>query len=353
MSTPRTGLRRILWRPLAALVLLLAAGCGTSGSAADWVASPVLQFADEADGEDCRDHPPRAAPLAGGRCARIGTWNMHYLGPSEETPEETRDPARLAEYVRRGGASVLAMQEIGATDTPEGPRNATLDAIFRRLDETTGADWTYVLFGAEDRDQFVGLAWDRRVWSQVGDARPLDVEGDAPGLFGFIPLPIVTKLWPRPPHAVKLSAGPGLTDVVFVPVHLLSRVELWFFEDATAHRTAEATALAEALLVVRDELRDRDVVVPGDFNIEFATDHFTDALLEHGWRDLNCANLGTHHLDMPLDRIFVPDDQPEFGLVRNFARVVPPEATSWMDFVSRWSDHQMVVADVLIGPDDD
>jgi endonuclease/exonuclease/phosphatase family metal-dependent hydrolase len=342
-------------RALVAAVIGAAGLCGCSSvrAAAEWIASPALQAvgAEETD-DDCEEHPHRVPPLATDRKLRIGTWNMHYLGPSAETPREERDLGRLAEYIALSGVSVLALQEIGVCSAGDGG-NPTLDEIFLRLGDLTGGDWTYVLFGSEDPAALVGLSWNRNLWKQVGRARPVRADGDPPGLFGFIPLPLVTKLWPRPPYAVELSAGDGLTDVVFVPVHLAARIELYFFEDGTAHRTAEADSLAEALPGVIEEFHDRDVVILGDFNIELSTEGATEALLAHGWRDLNCANFGTHHFNLPLDRIFVPDDQPEFGLPRNFFRVSPPEATSWLDFADRWSDHMLVVADVLIGRDDD
>ena len=342
-------------RALVAAVIGAAGLCGCSSvrAAAEWIASPAFQAvgADSSD-DECEEHPHRVPPLATDRKLRIGTWNMHYLGPSEQTPDERRDLGRLAEYIRLSGVSVLALQEIGVCSAGEAT-NPTLDEIFLRLGDLTGGDWTYVLFESEDPTALVGLAWNRKVWKQVGRARPVNAVGDAPGLFGFIPLPLASKLWPRPPFAVELSAGDGLTDVVFVPVHLATRFELYFFEDGTAHRTAESASLAKALPDVMDEFHDKDVVVLGDFNIELATEGATEALLDGGWRDLNCADYGTHHLDLPLDRIFVPDDQPEFGLPGNFFRVIPPEAKSWLDFTDRWSDHLLVVCDVLIGRDDD
>jgi hypothetical protein len=353
-----TALLRTVTSALAACVALAAASCGTVRATSAWLAAPVLQTADPdlRLTEDCRDQRPLVPPAQTDRRIRIGAWNMLYLGPSEKTPHEKRDPRQLAAYVRLAGVSVLALEEIGVQSAEGRPRNATLDAMFAELNRS-GADWTYLLHGTEkDKNQFVGLAWDRRVMTQVADPMPLDLTADGPGaipLLSFVHTPMDTKLWIHPPFAVKLSAGPGLTDIVFVPVHLTARVETWLFEDATAHREDESRSLARTLPEVVRHFRDKDVVVLGDFNVELGTEKVAEAINACGWRDLNCAKLATYEWGMPLDRIFVPRDQPEFGLDPNFARVIPPDTSAWDVFEHRYSDHVMVVADVLVTRDDD
>jgi endonuclease/exonuclease/phosphatase family metal-dependent hydrolase len=335
-------------------VLALSA-CRTVLSAGEWAASPALQVAGADESENCDEQPHRVAPLAGGRKLRIGSWNMLYLGPSEKTPQEKRDPRALAEYVRLSGASVLALQEIGVQSDGADPRSSTLDALFDDLRSRGGGDWTYVLYGDVEKDanQFVGLAWDRRVVRMVEKPVPLEVEERLPpSVIPFVPAPFGSDVPMRRPFAVKLATAEG-TDLVFVPVHLAARVETWFFEDATAHREVEAEIIAEALGRLVGRLHDRDVVVLGDFNVERATEEVSDALLERGWRDLNCAGIETYKWGLPLDRMFVPNDQPEFGVSPNFWRVVPPDVASWKEFEERYSDHLMVVADVLVGADDD
>ncbi len=49
----------------------------------------------------------------------------------------------------------------------------------------------------------------------------------------------------------------------------------------------------------------------------------------------------------------MPSGEPEFGLSPNFATVVPAGVASRADFVERYSDHLLVVADVVITSDDD
>src|SRR5207247_5755831 len=169
----------------------------------------------------------------------------------------------------------------------------------------------------------------------------------------LIPLPVHTEVWMRKPFAIKLSAGPGLTDMVFVPVHLTARIEMYFFEDATAHREEEARVLAKRLGGLREQFHDDDVVVLGDFNIELPTEHVSDPLEKAGWRDLDCADLPTFEWGTALDRFFVPRDQPEFALDPNFARVVPAGVNSWSEMVERYSDHVIVVAEVLAARDGD
>lgn len=322
-----------------------------------WVGSPLFQVAGaDPEAGDCDEQPRPVAPVASGRRLRIGSWNLHYLGPSEETPHETRDPGTLAAYVRSSGVSVLALQEIGVSEASASPRSPTLDAIFEALD-AGGADWTYRLFcNPEDLTQCTGLAWDRRVVTETAEPMELDIDRTPPGILpglAFLTAAIESDLWLRRPVAVKLSAGPGRTDLVFIPVHLKSHIETFFFEDSASHREAEALRLVARLDDVAGALGDRDVVVLGDFNIGVATESVNTSFTEGGWRDLNCARLTTHRFGFALDRIFVPSGEPEFGLDPNFATVVPAGVASWEDFVERYSDHLLVVADVLITSDDD
>jgi endonuclease/exonuclease/phosphatase family metal-dependent hydrolase len=336
----------------ASLVLGLVPACGTLRATGEWVVSPVAGavLPENYRNEVCDRQPHRVAPLASIRRLRIGTWNMHYLGPSEETPDEKRDPRELAAYIRKSGVSVLALEEIGSDPTAANPRSPMLDAVFAEL-RRSGADWTYLLRGTDDDpDEFVGLAWDRRMVTQVDEALDLGLYDGSPGLLGIFPR---TAIWRRPPFAVKLSAGQGLTDIVFIPVHLAARVEFYFFEDVTSHREEEAQLLAERLPSIRRHFQDRDVVVLGDFNSELATEKVNDALLERGLRDLNCADVTTFRLGTALDRVFVPDDQPEFALQPDFGTVTPDGVHSWGDYVDRYSDHLISVVEVLIGRDDD
>jgi endonuclease/exonuclease/phosphatase family metal-dependent hydrolase len=335
---------------------LSAASCSTARSTGQWAGGPVLQFVGLDGSETCEDQPHLVPPSASKETLRIGSWNMLYLGPSEKTPVEKRDPRDLAEYVRLGGAQVLALQEIGVQIAADGrASNPTLDAMFDDLRARGAGDWTYVVYGdaEKDRDQFVGLAWDRRAVRQVGEAMPLDLDCETPsGPIPFLPWPNFSGAPMRRPIAVKLATRQG-TDLVFVAVHLPARIETFFLEDATAHREVEADAIAKEMDHLVAEFHDRDVVVLGDFNVELATEKVAEALLKKGWRDLNCMSLTTYKWGMALDHVFVPNDQPEFALRPDFAVVAPPGVKSWSEFEERWSDHLMVVADVLVGPDDD
>lgn len=336
---------------------LAAGGCSTPRAVASWIGSPLLQFAGAgSQAGDCDEQPLHVAPAASKERLRIGSWNLHYLGPSEKTPHETRDVRAIASYVRSSGVSVLALQEIGISAESDSPRSPTLDAIFDEL-RADGADWTYRLFCTpEGLTQCTGLAWDRRVVTETADPMELDVDTTPPGILpglSFLTAAIEPDLWMRRPVAVKLSAGTGRTDLVFISVHLKSHIETFFFEDSAAHREAEALRLVACLDDVAGVLGDRDVVVLGDFNVGLATESVGASFTERGWRDLNCARLTTHEYGFALDRIFVPSGEPEFGLVPNFATVVPAGVESWDEFVERFSDHLLVVADVLITRDDD
>ena len=113
--------------------------------------------------------------------------------------------------------------------------------------------------------------------------------------------------------------------MVFIPVHLSARIELYFFEDATAHRAVEADVLAKLLDAVEKRFDDRDVVVLGDFNTEMASEDIGEALVKRGRRDLNCANAATYEYGMPLDRFYgFRELHPQVGerIMRNLASLL-------------------------------
>jgi endonuclease/exonuclease/phosphatase family metal-dependent hydrolase len=267
---------------------------------------------------------------------RIGSWNIQNLG---ERPWGQR-PKAIAEHLHLAGLDLLALQEIHATEGDRLQRtNATLDRVLALLSRRDGQDWTYRLFpkaDAADPRQLTGVAWNRIRMKLTAGPWPLPAPpGDR-------------AVWQRPPHAAAFSAGPDLTDVVLIPVHFKSNVE----GEAPGRRlrSREADLLVDALDRVRRRFADPDILILGDFNCLRRTEPALARITAAGFRDLNAGDRATYKNDSaPLDRILVPQRQPEFRYSRQY--VLAPSGVS-IHF-KKLSDHYLVLTAVRVLADDD
>lgn len=300
---------------------------------------------------------PEQAPAT----LRVGAWNIEWLGYPERRKGPEQSPEQLAKYLLENKVDVVAVEEVSFDDgTDAAPRNKILTAALAWIKEKTGQEWKHVLFpklpGGEadfEKHQWTGVVWNTAKVSLVGEPFKIPVRRGGAN----------KEVWARWPHAVKFSTGTGKTDLVLIPVHMKSNRG---GEAVTAaQRAEEAKALVRALGEVANKFADDDLVVLGDFNLKSATEKAHVRLTAGGLRDLNKDDATTWIADAsfpaaPFDRIFVPDDQPEF-------KAAPFAVAKSAEFLknTRWpgtvedkfrhylSDHWMVVADVAIGDDDD
>lgn len=322
--------------------------------------------------------PAPAAPAAQGAAGavRVGTWNIEWLGnPAERSGQgqgTAQSPDDIASYIDAADVQALALEEIVATSS-EGslgntrPRSAELDAAFAILNKKPGASWQYVLNpgrggggrgvsgGGGGDEQLTGIAWNAaRVTAINDDGKPWDPFADRPWR-----LPIKSGrsaqgsgLWNRPPHAMKLSFGPGKTDVVLVVLHMKADYNGAF----AAHRDEEAKSLLAALPTVESHFHDRDIVLLGDTNVTDPNEPCLTDVAAAGYADLNAKSIPTHWRGGATDRIFVPASQPEFK-GRRFEVMSDRflESKRWKpaDFKRRLSDHYMAVTTISIDADDD
>jgi predicted extracellular nuclease len=196
---------------------------------------------------------------------KIGTWNMKWLGvtsgnqlgPIENVPE-------YAKYILKTGATLFALQEIGATHSVGGqPRCAYLDLIVQELnhDIFVGAEqWVYTLDDMNG-DQRLAFLYKQDMWS-VSD---------------------VHTVWPgssyqstrRPLVATVLAQGDNaVLQFTYMSVHFKA------FPDTESHdkRVANIKELAAWLQTNAGSL-DADVLIAGDTNI-YASDGDIDKPLE-------------------------------------------------------------------------
>jgi endonuclease/exonuclease/phosphatase family metal-dependent hydrolase len=312
--------------------------------------------ASAARSENSRESTPAASPSPRGPAPAnitIASWNIEWLGsPSQRSGEGkgvAQDPADLADAIKRSEATIIALQEISPTATPnagpnDNPRSNELDAVVSKL----GNGWRYLLFPSRSGDQFTGFLYNSTAVSLVTDR-----EGDA----WRVPVPTRKSsqgsgLWVRPPTAVKFSTGAGKTDLVLIVVHMKAD----FDGDFAKHREEEAKTLAALLPDVRRVFKDDDVVILGDTNMTVDQEAAEKTYESAGLKDLNTANTGTHWRGGGTDKIFVPSGQTEFSVSafrvvshdRVLSRSMSPAA-----YKRRFSDHYMVTTTVRVQDDDD
>lgn len=296
----------------------------------------------------------------------VGAWNIEWLGypnmrgrPGKDIEQSAED---LAKWIHDSGVEVLSLEEIGV-DSVDTRRSAKLDETFKTIKEKYQQDWQYILFPKtkytepqEDftiRGQYVGLAWQTKRASIVGE--PFHIDVGANETFGY-------KFFERQANAIKLSFGEGKTDVVFIPVHLKSNRNEKQDTDPNwtkKHRTAEAKALVEKLGDLKSALKDSDIVILGDFNLLADDDEPAKALIEGGFTDLNqadegtTANWGEGYSSAPFDRIFIPTGQPEFAQSKLTIVRGGPSDDEIKTYRRKHSDHYLVKTTISIIGDDD
>lgn len=319
-----------------------------------------------------------AAPACQATVA-IGAWNIQWLGNAIAGKRPAQDADDVASYIASSRVDVLALAEVSATgkDAKGRPRNATLDAAFAALNQS-GSLWEYELFpkreGARSPDdQWIGLAWNRQrvqrtggPWKLPGTVDKAREDAIRAGLAGDEPSTIVFSRWP---HAMRFSAGPGLTDWVMVPIHLKSNTDGAGTEKA---RDYEAELLLDGLSKLAAEMADRDLIVIGDTNMLRADEPAGQRLRQAGFIDCNSKDLETHlpykqgDKGAPFDRIFLNPQRAataascrpgSTGSGAQDFKVFRPGAweagMSNRQFRKLLSDHLMVRTALCIGKDDD
>ncbi len=290
------------------------------------------------------------------RKVRIGAWNIEWLGqPTKrygKAQGKTQTPADIADYIAASRVEVLALEEVCPTNLADPERydpevdgqldNEILRAALEIVSKKTKSDWQFRLFPNNGKtqatNQLTGIAWNSTTLTVLGESWQT-IEYDKSK----------TQSWFRPPYATAFSTGEGMTDLVVIPIHM----KAYDNEAAARKRFLEATELTEALA---QSDGDPDILIIGDSNCHKGDEKALQTYAAAGFIDLNRRNLPTHVGSPPLDRAFVPKDQPEFK--KRFFQVFdkPYMARRRLrpnSFHERYSDHFMVITTIQAGEDDD
>jgi hypothetical protein len=161
-----------------------------------------------------------------------------------------------------------------------------------------------------------------------------------------------TRLWNKPPVAMKFSAGAGKLDFVIIVVHMKADYQ----GDFALTRDEEAKNLIAGLPAVKKQFSDKDVIVLGDTNMTKDNEPVIATFASAGLFNLNTKSERTNWREGAMDRIFVPSDRPAFA-DHKFAVMSDRylESKRWQprDFKKRLSDHYMAVTEIKVVADDD
>lgn len=292
---------------------------------------------------------------------RVGAWNIEWCGFADRRKGPEQSPEHIGQYLIENKVAVLTVEEVSFTEgTEAAPRSKILSAATAWLKEKTGQTWQHMLFpklpGGEaefEKHQWTGVVWNTAKVQLVGEAFKIPVRRTGAH----------KELWARWPHAVKFTTGTGKTDLVLIPIHMKSN--RGGAGPTAEQRSEEAKALVRALGEVANKFSDDDIVLLGDFNLRNAMEKAHGRLTASGLRDLNQDDAPTWIADAsfpaaPFDRIFVPEEQPEFKAAPfsvaksvTFLKDARFPGTPEEKFRHYLSDHWMVVADVRVMEDDD
>lgn len=284
---------------------------------------------------------------------KIGAWNIQYLGSRTCRPAATQHtaqrPSDIARFIIASGVDILGLEEITDDDgQPNTYTNRTLNSVMRKIRQTTGDTWDYMLFrrfqdGAGCKAinlQLTGVAWNTRKVKRLAFKRiPIDTSSVPEGV----------AVWNRPPVAVKFSLGEGKTDIVFIVVHMKSNVG----DNTETNREWEARLLMDQLSFLKSHFGDDDIVILGDTNVLGGDEAAVQKFAQSGFKDLNAADEATTTRQESFDRIFTPIGQSEFDTSEQ--AVFGPGYLNWSSnkFLRRFSDHYMVTTKVRVAADDD
>ena len=307
--------------------------------------------------------PPAAPDAAPEKPAtlRIGTWNIEWLGQAQKrsgaATNTAQKPETIADYIAQSGVGVLALQEIVAGG--DRPRSGVLDSTTAALKRRTGSDWRYVLFPGREREpsQLTGILWDTSRVNPIGtDGKRLAPEADAQPAALQVQLPKMrgtrTRLWNKPPYAMKFSTGQGKTDFVLIVIHMKADYQ----EDHALTREEEAKNLIEALPSVRKAFTDEDIIIAGDTNTTKVDEKALRILAGAKLVDSNLKADRTNWREGSMDKVFFPAAQPKFkdraGDVLS-DRFLESKRWRALDFKKNLSDHFLVSTAITIMADDD
>lgn len=224
---------------------------------------------------------------------KVATWNMKWLGVNSGRQVDAIENVRLyADYILETGATLFALQEIGATHSVAGqPRFFYLDQIIDTLNKSiqnASDQWTYIL-DSMNTSQRLAFLYRKDLW-ELSDSRSIN-----PGSsFQHIRKPFIVTVHSKGTDAQLMFD--------FICIHLKA------FPDATEQRTHNFEELSTWL---QTDTLDSDVLIAGDTNIYTGETDVYQSIKDIGYKYLFDAEKTAIHegaLGQRFDRFFSSPD---------------------------------------------
>ncbi len=186
---------------------------------------------------------------------KVATWNMKWLGTNSGNQlDAVENVPEYAAYITKTGATLFALQEIGATYSVDGqPRCYYLDLIVNELNKgitSEGEQWKYILDGRNE-NQRLAFLYKQDQWS-LSDTISI-TPGDS---FNHIRRPFMA--------AVEAKGENAALKFNYINIHLKAMPEA----EARQQRQLNIEQLANWLETNTNKLDD-DVLISGDTNIYY------------------------------------------------------------------------------------
>ena len=255
---------------------------------------------------------------------RVGTWNIRWFGDPEKGKQKVED---LAKYISKAKVKLLVLQEVCS--------ERELKKLCLKL-STKGQRWQSLILPnriSNDTSQRCAIIWNNRKLQTVGSAYKIPLEKKKNE----------QHFWHRHPHAVKFSCGKGLSDFVFIPIHMKA------YADKAAQRQRELKLLYFSLKNIVRNFNDNDLIILGDTNLSNHEKLPLSSLKALNKKLLATSPKSKFHKSSALDKIIVQPQEPESRSANfNIHKTVN-------DYWHRktLSDHFLVFTDLTIMKDDD
>jgi endonuclease/exonuclease/phosphatase family metal-dependent hydrolase len=269
---------------------------------------------------------------------KIATWNMKWLGTNSGNQLDAVENVPLyADYIAKTGATLFALQEIGATHSENGrPRCYYLDEIVKVLNQSiadSSDQWIYIQ-DSTNKQQRLAYLYRKDHWNL---SEPVSIY---PGYsFAQIRRPLLTTVEAVGPNAeLKLN---------FINMHLKA------FNDSTS-REKRRNNFDELAIWLETHMLDEDVLLAGDTNLYYGESEIYQALKDIHYKylyDNEVTSIHEDELSQCFDRFFTsPDLLKEIDSAKqsvgntdviDVIKDNDPEKIIWFD--QNLSDHYAVV----------
>lgn len=222
---------------------------------------------------------------------KVATWNMKWLGTNSGNQlDAIENVEHYAEYILKTGATLFALQEIGATHSVSGePKCFYLDQIVAELNSSISNNsekWEYIL---DDRNnnQRLAFLFKKDMWD-VSNPHSIN-----PGnSFNHIRKPFVVT--------VKAKGTNAELQFDFIDIHLKA------FNDAES-REKRRNNFEELSTWLETNTLDDDVLISGDTNIYFGESYVYQSIEDINYKYLYDAErtaIFEDELGQRFDRFF-------------------------------------------------